>query len=162
MTRLCAPLLSVLAALVLLAAGCGGGGGNPTAGEYEEAVVNAVDRTDFALNRVTNAQSLDELVQRMDEASATIDAAAGDLRELGAPAQFEQDNKKLVQALDDLGNDVGLTGEQIQDPAFRDAFIGPSAQGLSFESWDRVNLALGGLIGAGLNVKTLKRQAAQQ
>ena len=153
---------SLLGAFVLLSAACGGGGNEPTTADYEQAVVAAVDRTDFALNRVTRSKSPDELVKRMGEASATIDGAASDLDELGAPAGFEQDNEKLVKALEDLGNDVGLTGEQLEDPAFLDAFIGRSAQGFSFESWDRVNLALGGLLGSGLRVKTLQRQAAQQ
>jgi hypothetical protein len=153
-------LSSLLGALVLLLAGCGGGGDAPTTGEYEKAVVNAVDRTDFALNRVTRAQSFEELVKRMEEASVAIDSAAGDLDELGAPPEFEQDNEKLVKALDDLGNDIGLTGEQIEDPAFREVFLNKGTQGLNFESWDKANLALGGLLGAGLRVKTLQRQAA--
>jgi hypothetical protein len=155
-------LSSILGAFVLLCAACGGGGNEPTTAEYEQAVVAAVDRTDFALHRVTRSKSPDELVKRMGEASATIDGAASDLEELGAPTEFQQDNEKLVKALADLGNDVGLTGEQLEDPAFLDAFIGQSAQGFSFESWDKVNLALGGLVGAGLHVKTLQRQAAQQ
>jgi hypothetical protein len=155
-------LSSILGAFVLLSAACGGGGNEPTTAEYEQAVVAAVDRTDFALHRVTRSKSPDELVKRMGEASATIDGAASDLEELGAPTEFQQDNEKLVKALADLGNDVGLTGEQLEDPAFLDAFIGQSAQGFSFESWDKVNLALGGLVGAGLHVKTLQRQAAQQ
>ena len=155
-------LSSLLLVFVLLSAACGGGGDAPTTAEYEQAVVAAVDRTDFALNRVTRSKSPDELVKRMGEASATIDEAAADLDEVGAPTEFQQDNEKLVQALEDLGNDVGLTGEQLEDPAFLDAFIGQSAQGFSFESWDKVNLALGGLVGAGLQVKTLQRQAAEQ
>lgn len=155
-------LSSLLVVFVLLSAACGGGGDAPTTAEYEQAVVAAVDRTDFALNRVTRAKSADELVKRMGEASATIDKAAADLDEVGAPTEFQQDNEKLVKALEDLGNDVGLTGEQLEDPAFLDAFIGQTAQGFSFESWDKVNLALGGLVGAGLQVKTLQRQAAEQ
>ena len=42
-------------------------------------MVNARDRADFALGRLSQAQSLDELLSRMDEAAATIDDAAGDL-----------------------------------------------------------------------------------
>jgi hypothetical protein len=153
-------LSGLLGAFVLLTAGCGGGSDAPTTGEYEQAVANAVDRTDFAFNRVARAQSLEEAVKRMGEAAVAIDSAAGDLEELGAPAAFEKDNEKLVKALEDLGNDIGLTGQQIEDPAFRDAFLGRGTQGLNFESWDRANLALGGLVGAGLRVKTLQRQAA--
>jgi hypothetical protein len=152
----------LLVAVVLLAAACGGGGGSePTTAEYEAAVVRAVDRTDFAFNRVSRAQTVDEAINRMGEASIAIEAAAKDLDELGAPAAFEQDNAKLVKALEDLGNDIGLTGEQLEDPAFRDAFIQDN-RGFSFESWDEANLALGGLLGAGLQVKTLQRQVVQQ
>jgi len=151
---------SLFGAFVLLFAGCDGGSDAPTEAEYEQAVVSAVDRTDFALNRVTRAQSWDELVKRMEEASVAIDSAAGDLDDLGSPPEFEEDNKKLVKALGDLGNDIGLTGEQIKDPAFRDAFLNKGTQGLNFGSWDKANLALGGLLGAGLRVKTLQRQAA--
>ncbi len=157
------PLLllgSLLGALVLLAGACGGGGNEPTTAEYEVAVVRAVDRTDFAFNRVSRAKSIDELIKRMGEASVAIDAAAVELDDLGAPAEFEQDNAKLVKALEGLGNDIGLTGEQMEDPAFREAFL-RQAQGFSFESWDQANLALGGLLGAGLQVKTLQRQAGQ-
>ncbi len=154
-------LSSLLGALVLLAAACGGGGSSePTTAEYEAAVVRAVDRTDFAFNRVADSKSVDETINRMGEASVAIEAAARDLDELGAPAEFEQDNEKLVKALEGLGNDIGLTGEQLKDPAFVDAFL-REGQGFSFESWDEANLALGGLLGAGLQVKTLQRQAAQ-
>ena len=155
-------LSSLLGALVLLFAACGGGGGGdaPTTAEYEQAVVQAVDRTDFAFNRVSRAESVDEAIKRMGEASVAIEAAAADLEEVGAPAEFEQDNEKLVQALDDLGNDIGLTGEQLEDPAFREAFIQDN-RGFSFESWDEANLALGGLLGAGLKVKTLQRQLVE-
>lgn len=154
-------LSSLFGAFVLLLAGCGGGGEAPTTGEYEQAVVNAVDRTDFAFNRVSRSKSVDETIKRMGEASVAIEAAARDLDEIGAPPEFEQDNEKLVQALDDLGNDIGLTGEQLEDPAFRDAFLRDN-RGFIFESWDKANLALGGLLGAGLQVKTLQRQVVQQ
>jgi len=151
---------SLFGAFVLLSAACGGGGDAPTTAEYEQAVVAAVERTDFAFNRVSRAESVDEAIKRMGEASVAIGAAAEDLAEIGAPPEFEQDNEKLVKALEDLGNDIGLTGEQLEDPAFRDAFIRDN-RGFSFESWDQANLALGGLLGAGLQVKTLKRQLVQ-
>jgi hypothetical protein len=154
-------LASLLGVLVLLTAACSGGSDEPTTAEYEQAVVEAVDRTDFALNRATNPPSPQELINRLGEASVTIDDAAADLDELGAPSEFQQDNEKLVQALGDLGNDVGLLGEQLEDPVFFNSFIQQGTQGFSFESWDKVNLALGGLLGAGLQVKTLQRQAAQ-
>jgi hypothetical protein len=158
-TRRLLLLSSLLGAFVLLSAACGGGGNEPTTAEYEQAVVAAVDRTDFALNRAANPPTPQELINRLGEASVTIDDAAADLEELGAPAEFQEDNEKLVNALGDLGNDVGLLSEQLQDPVFFNSFIQQSTQGFSFESWDKVNLAIGGLVGAGLQVKTLQRQA---
>jgi hypothetical protein len=156
------PLLaSLLGVLVLLAAACSGGSDEPTTAEYEAAVVRAVDRTDYAFNRVSRSRSVDETIKRMGEASVAIEEAASDLDELGAPSEFEQDNEKLVKALGALGNDIGLLGEQLEDPAFRDAFLVEN-RGFNFGSWDQANLALGGLLGAGLQVKTLQRQAAAQ
>jgi len=121
--------------------------------EYEEAVVSARDRTDYALARVTRAKSMDELVTRMDEAGVAITAAANDLEDRGAPDVFVDENEKLVKALEALGNDVGLTAEQILQPGFENLLTG--ARGLNFENWDKVNLALASLVGDGIEVDLL-------
>ena len=121
--------------------------------EYEEAVVSARDRTDYALARITRAKSMDELVERMDEAGVAIAAAANDLEDHGAPDVFVGENEKLVKALEALGNDVGLTAEQILQPGFEDLLTG--ARGLNFENWDKVNLALASLVGDGIEVDLL-------
>jgi hypothetical protein len=154
MSRLLA--VTVLATVVAVLAGCGGGGESaPTDEEYEQAVVTAVDRTDFALARITRAKSMDELVKRMGEAEVAIASAASNLEEHGAPELYADENAKLVKSLKGLGNDVGLTAEQIQQPGFESLLLG--ARGLSFENWDKVNLALASLLGSGLDVQTLQR-----
>jgi len=153
MTRLI--VTALLATLVLGLAACGGSDVPPTNAEYAQAVVSAVDRTDYALGRITRAKSKDEIVERMAEAAVVIEAASSDLEEHGAPDVFVDDNEKLVSSLDALANDVGLTAEQIQQPGSEDLLTG--ALGLSFNSWDKVNLALGRLIGSGLRVQTLQR-----
>ena len=84
-----------------------------------------------------------------------ISAAANELEEHGAPSVFEDENEKLVAALETLGNDVSSTAEQLQQPGSENLLTG--AQGLSFDSWDEANLALGSLIGSGLPVQTLQR-----
>lgn len=146
---------ALVAMLVLVVAACGGADTEPTDAEYTQAVVSAVDRTDFALARVTRAKSMDELIARMDEAGVVITAAAGDLEALGAPEVFVEENEKLVKSLKALGNDVSATGEQLAQPGSETLLTG--AQGLSFDSWDQANLALGSLIGSGLAVQTLQR-----
>ena len=70
-------LLLLLIATVLVS-GCGGSG-TPSVEEFSDAVVLNRNRVDFALTRITRADSSDELLNRMDEAAAVIDKAAGDL-----------------------------------------------------------------------------------
>ena len=153
MPRLIASAL--FATLVLVLGACGGSEDTPTNAEYARAVTSTVNRTDFVLARVSQSKSKDELIERMAEASVAIAAAAGDLDELGAPEAFVEDNEKLVSSLETLANDIGLTAEQIQQPGSENLLTG--AAGLSFDSWDKANLALGSLIGAGLPVQTLER-----
>jgi hypothetical protein len=148
-------VLALSAMFVVAAVGCGGAAAEPTDAEYTQAVVTAVNRTDFALGRVTRAKSMDELVKRMTEAGAVISGAAEELEDHGAPSTFEKENDSLVAALKTLGNDVSSTAEQLQQPGSEGLLVG--AQGLSFDSWDDANLVLGSLIGAGLRVQTLQR-----
>ena len=152
------PRLSVCALvtmLVLVVAACGGTDAEPTAEEYARVVASAVDRTDFALARVTRAKSMDELVNRLTEAGVAIGAAANELDEHGAPSVYTKENEKLVKALETLSDDVSSTAEQLQQPGSENLLTG--AAGLSFDSWDQANLALGSLIGSGLPVQTLQR-----
>jgi hypothetical protein len=142
----------VLTLVAAFAAGCGGSD-PPTVNEYEQAVVLARDRTDYALARITRAKSMDELLNRMEEAGAAITAAAEELEEVGAPEMFVDENEKLVRSLKALGNDVKLTAEQILQPGFENLLTG--ARGLNFENWDKVNLALASLIGDGISVELL-------
>jgi hypothetical protein len=138
----------------LLLGGCGGGGA-PTVAGYEQNVVAARDRTDYALARVTRAQSLDEMLKRMDEAEVVIVRSADELDDEGAPEGYVDENKRLVTALRALANDVGLTADQVRVPGQENFLTG--ARGLSFESWDRVNRALASLIGEGISVQLLGR-----
>ena len=63
----------------------------PSVQEFEQSIVTTRDRVDFALERITRAESRDELLGRMDEAADTIDAAAGDLDDVGAPRAYESE-----------------------------------------------------------------------
>jgi hypothetical protein len=147
-------LASVLLAVVALGSGCGGGG-TPTVQELERSIVSTRDRVDFALARITQAQSKDELLERMQEAAAAIEGSAGDLERDGASPGYEAGVAELVDSLRQLALDVDATAEQIGEPGFEDLLTG--AEGLSFESWDRVNLALASLKRKGIEVGPLER-----
>lgn len=145
------PLLISVAALAF---GCGESS-MPSVQELEPSIVATRDRVDFALERITRAQSRDELLGRMNDAADTIDAAASDLDGVGTPKDYESEVGKLVVSLRQLAFDVQATADQIRQPGFGDLLIG--TRGLSFESWDKVNLALAGLIEKGIEVALLER-----
>lgn len=151
MGRAAAFLLLLLALAATLGAGCGGEDGPPSVGDFEDTVVLARDRVDFAIARVPKATSLEEYANRMEEASVVIDDAADDLEELGAAENFEQETAKLIAAFRELSVDYRSTAEQIR--LTPDLLRG--ALGLSFDSWDRANLALAGMVGKGLDRVTI-------
>jgi hypothetical protein len=146
--------LILVIAVAVLASGCGGGGA-PTVDELGRSVVSARDRVDFALERITQAQSREELLERMDDAAGVIDDAASDLDGVGAPERLETDASALVASLQQLAFDVQATADQIRQPGFDDLLVG--TKGLSFESWDAVNRALAALVAQGIEVAPLER-----
>jgi hypothetical protein len=143
----------ILVSVAALAFGCGES--MPSVQELEPSIVVTRDRVDFALARITRAQSRDELLARMDEAADTIDDAAGDLERVGTPRDYESEAGKLVDSLRQLAFDVQATADQIRQPGFDDLLVG--TKGLSFASWEKVNLALAGLNGKGIEVALLER-----
>jgi hypothetical protein len=146
--------IPLLVSVATLAFGCGESS-MPSVQELERSIVATRDRVDFALARITRAQSKDELLRRMDEAADTIDDAAHDLEVGGASKDYESDVGNLVEALQQLAFDVKATADQIRQPGFGDLLTG--TRGLSFESWDAVNLALAVLIEKGIDVALLER-----
>jgi hypothetical protein len=147
-------VVALVVAAAGLAAGCGGSN-PPTVEEFGRSVVSARDRVDFALARITRAQSRDDLLERMDEAADAIDDAVRDLEDVGAPERLDTDLSALVDSLDQLAFDVQATADQIRQPGFSDFLAG--TKGLSFESWNAVNRALEALNAQGIEVAPLAR-----
>ena len=117
------------------------------------------NRTDFVLGRITRAQSLEELFTRMDEAALTISKAADELEETGAPSDYQPEADDLVKWLRQLSVDVQATADQARIPGFEGLITQTNA--ISFDSWDKVNKALAGLAGKGIEVTILQRHSAQ-
>jgi hypothetical protein len=152
-------VLALLAALLVAAAAGCGGGGTASPADYADAVVLNRDRVDFALARITRAQSVDELLKRMEEASVVIDKAAGDLEGKGAPEEYQPEANNLVKQMRQLSVDIEDTAEQAQQPGFEGLITDPHLQGLSFDSWTKMNKALAGLAGKGINVAIVQPKA---
>lgn len=146
-------LLVLLLSLCLVASACGGG--EPSVEEFGDAVVLNRNRADFVLGRITRAQSLEELLTRMDEAAVVIGKAADELEDTGAPADFQPEADNLVEGFRQLSVDIQATADQARIPGFENLFQG--TQALAFDSWDDSNEALAGLAGKGIQVSILQR-----
>jgi hypothetical protein len=152
-------VVALLAGLVLLAVGCGGG--QPSAEDYADSVVLNRNRVDFVLTRITHAQSPEELLNRMDEAALVIGKAGDELDDKGAPDDFQPEADNLVKWLRQLSVDIQATADQARQPGFESLLTDASLQGLSFDSWDKVNKALAGLAGKGIQVSILQPKSSQ-
>jgi hypothetical protein len=152
-------LTLLVAVLVVVAAGCGGGG-QASPEDYAKAVVLNRNRVDFALARITRAQSVDELLARMEEASTVIGKSASDLDDKDAPDEYQPEANNLVKQMRQLSVDIQATAEQAQQPGFEGLITDPAMQGLSFDSWTKMNKALAGLAGKGIQVAIIQPKAA--
>jgi hypothetical protein len=123
--------------------------------EYQAAVVNARDRVDFALVRITKSQSTDELIERIDEAAAVIGTTASDLDDTGAAEGFEDEGERLVTTLRAFSDELAGTAAQFRDPTFAGTL--PAITSLSFPQWESVNRILADLKEQGIQVQQLPR-----
>lgn len=153
MLRLSATKLAALAALVLalLASGCGGGGASKD--EFQTDVVAARDRVDSALEQVTNATSVDDLLARLRIAAAEVRSAATDVSEAEAPEGLDDEKRKLATTLRAFSEELAATVTTLE------ALEGAAAEtkGLDFQNWTKTQAVLAELRKAGVQVKPLER-----
>jgi hypothetical protein len=147
-------LVVLLLVLSVVATACGSFG-DPSTEEYSEEVVLNRNRVDFVLGRITRADSVEDLLARMDEAAIVIGKSSEELDKLGAPDDFQPEADDLVESLNQLSVDVQATADQARIPGFEGLLT--ETQAISFNSWDAVNKALAGLAGKGIPVSVLQR-----
>jgi hypothetical protein len=141
-----AAAVAVVAGLVLL-----GGDGEASPESYRAAVVNTRDRVDYAYGRIAQAQSQEDLIQRIDDASVAIADTASDLDDAGVPEEFEDENERLVSTLRKFSDSLAGTAAQFTDPTFAGT-VG-SITSLSFPEWDTANEILAELDEQGIEVQ---------
>lgn len=147
-------VLLLAGGLAISVAACGGSG-EPSVEEFGDAVELNRNRADFVLGSITRAQSVEELLTRMDEAAIVISKAADELEDTGAPSDYQPEADDLVKWLRQLSVDVQATADQARIPGFEGLLT--ESRALSFDSWDQVNKALAGLAGKGIEVTILQR-----
>lgn len=142
-------------AAVGIAFGGGGSSGSTSKQAYQQKVVNARDRVDFALARIGKSQSVDELIQRINDASDTVASAADELDGTNVAGGLEGDNTKLVLTLRSFSKELSNTAQTFSDPTFASTLA--NLNSLSFPQWDKVNAILADLHARGIEVAPLAR-----
>jgi hypothetical protein len=154
-----AALLGAAVVLVLLAAslaaGCGGSSQEATKAETQQAVAVARNRVDFAFQRMARSEDLEDLAERMAEASENVGDAADELGDLNPPDPFADDVAKLTAALEQLSTDLGATASDLTRPELIQNIT--EARGINFPSWDEADAAIKSLNELGLEVERLER-----
>jgi hypothetical protein len=145
-----ATAFAVAVALILLS-----GDATASKADYQATVANTRDRVDFALVRITRSQSVEELIERIDEASAVVGATAGDLDDAGVAKGFEELNDRLVRTLRRFSDELAGTSAQFEDPSFAGTLEGITS--LGFLEWENMNRILGQMQKKGLDVELLAR-----
>ena len=150
----------VLVGVGFVAAGraLGGDAEPATKEEYRAAVLNARDRTDYALGRFSTAQTPEELLERMDEAAASIDQAAAELADETVPAEFEDETAALVRHMQTLSADVQATADQARVPGYEQIVLGGG--GFDWATWPKMNAVFAELREQGVAVPALEPHEA--
>jgi hypothetical protein len=146
---------AVLASVIAMSA-LGGGTKSATKTEYQTTIVNVRDRVDFAYADITKADSVENLIERLDLAGARIEAASGDVSDAAVAEGFEKLNDDLADALGRFGGSLQATADQFRDPSSA-GFGLENINSLGFEEWDEVNEILTSMQEKGLEVELLER-----
>jgi hypothetical protein len=141
---------------VVIAVTAMGGDKTATKPEYQATIVNVRDRVDFAYAQITKADSVENLVERLDVASAAIGDVADDVRGAAVAPGFESLNDDLADKLDKFSDALAATSEQFQDPSSA-GFGLDSLTSLGFTEWDDVNAILTEMQKKGIKVELLQR-----
>jgi hypothetical protein len=133
-------IVAALAALTLVAFGvtaCGGGD-DSSVEDYEASVVETRNNVDDALANISEAQSRNDFLNRMEQAAVAISRAADDLDDAEVADGFEDETTDLTAALRALSTDLEQTAAQFRQTP--DLFT--TSAGLSFEGWTQANRIL--------------------
>jgi hypothetical protein len=141
---------------VVVAVTAMGGDKTATKPEYQATIVSTRDRVDFAYAQITKADSVENLVVRLDAASAAVKDVAGDLRDAGVAPGFEGLNENLAGRLDAFSASMAATADQFDDPSSA-GFGLDSITSLGFGEWDEINAILTKMRKKGLEIELLER-----
>jgi hypothetical protein len=140
----------LLAVLLLLVAACGG---EASEEEFQADMVDARNRVDDALEQVTNATSVQDLLARLRIAAAEVRSASTDVSEADAPDELQDEERALATTLRAFSDEIAATVATLEE------LEGAAAEtrGLDFDGWVATQKRLEELRKAGIDVPNLQR-----
>ena len=138
---------------VLLAAGAAGCSGDDRE-DFGETIRATRDDVDGSLRHMAAATTYEELINRLREASTTIERAADAVADTEPPDELSDERDELERSYRALANEVGATAEALEDLLGTD---NPALQGIDFRNWNRTQQALTALRREGIEVAPLER-----
>ncbi len=151
MTRAASLVIGVLAVVLAFAAAACSGDDRE---DFAETVRATRDDVDGALRHMAAATTYEELLDRLREASTTIERAADVIADAGARVELRDEGDELERSYRALSNEVGATAEALEDLLGRE---NPALQGINFRNWNRTQRALTALRREGIEVAPLER-----
>lgn len=150
-----------MAIAVVIAMTAMGGDKTATKPEYQATVVNARDRVDYAYAQITKADSVENLVERLNEASVAIADIAGDVGNAAVAPSFEDLNAELDARLTKFSGALAAVADQFEDPSSSGLGL-ETLTSLGLSEWDDVNATLTKMQKKGIEVALLERHLADQ
>ena len=116
-------------------------------------MVEARNRVDDALEQVTHATSVDDLLARLRIAASEVRSASQDVSEADAPDELDEEQRALATTLREFSEEISTTVTALEDLEGAAA----ETQGLDFDGWVETQKRLEALRRAGIQVPDLER-----
>ena len=141
----------VLAAVAVLAAGCGG---DDDMVAFEKEVVSARDTADSSFAYIKRPESTDDLVRRLRTSGDRLQRVSGSVAEVDTPDDLVDEQEQLAHALREMSKEMDAAANSIEYVQEGDSSA--PVETLIFDTWDAVQAALTDLRNQGIDVQPLR------
>jgi hypothetical protein len=142
----------ILAAVAVLAAGCGGDDNDTVA--FEKEVVSARDTADSSFAYIKRPESTEDLVRRLRTSGDRLQRVSGSVADVETPEDFTDEQERLAQALREMSKEMDAAANSIEFVQQGDA--NAPVETLIFDTWDSVQAVLTELRNQGIDVQPLR------
>jgi hypothetical protein len=141
----------ILAAVAVLAAGCGG---DDDKGAFQKEVVSARDTADSSFAYIKRPESTEDLVRRLRTSGDRLQRVSGSVADVETPEDFTDEQERLAQALREMSKEMDAAANSIEFVQEGDSSA--PVETLIFDTWDAVQAALTDLRNQGIDVQPLR------